>query len=195
MPNLFEPRQASDIADLVKAFPLCWVFSGDGENRHATALPLLAEIDDEGRVRSLFGHIARSNPQQAALEADPRASILCMGPQGYVSPGLVSSNLTWGPTWNYAVVRFETEVQFDAEQNDAALWDLAEALEGSTWTPDRMGDRYDKLKPRIVAFHARVLETHARFKLGQDENDTVFNEIVDGHPNRLLADWMRRSRA
>ena len=195
MPNLFEPRQASDIADLVKAFPLCWVFSGDGENRHATALPLLAESDDEGRVRSLFGHIARSNPQQAALEADPRASILCMGPQGYVSPGLVSSNLTWGPTWNYAVVRFETEVQFDAEQNDAALWGLAEALEGGTWTPDRMGDRYDKLKPRIVAFHARVLETHARFKLGQDENDTVFNEIVEGHPNRLLADWMRRSRA
>ena len=195
MPNLFEPRQASDIADLVKAFPLCWVFSGDGENRHATALPLLAEIDDEGNVRSLFGHVARSNPQQAALEADPRASILCMGPQGYVSPGLVSSNLTWGPTWNYAVVRFETEVQFDAEQNDAALWGLAEALEGGTWTPDRMGDRYDKLKPRIVAFHARVLETHARFKLGQDENDTVFNEIVEGHPNRLLADWMRRSRA
>lgn len=194
MSNLFEPRRASDVADLVKAFPLCWVISGDAEHRYATPLPLLAETDDEGQVCSLFGHMARSNPQQAALESDPRASILCMGPQGYVSPGLVSSNLTWGPTWNYAVVRFETELRFDPEENDNALWRLAESLEGDAWTPERMGDRYEKLKPRIVAFHARVLETHARFKLGQDENDTVFAEVVEGHPNRELADWMRRSR-
>ena len=194
MSNLFEPRQGSDIADLVKAYPLCWVVSGDAGSRHATPLPLLAETDEAGEVRSLFGHMARSNPQQAALESDPRAAVLCMGPQGYISPGLVGSNPTWGPTWNYAVVRFETEIRFGAEQNDAALWRLAESLEGNAWTPERMGERYDKLKPRIVAFRARVLETHARFKLGQDENGTVFNEIVEGHPNRPLADWMRRSR-
>jgi transcriptional regulator len=119
-----------------------------------------------------------------------------MGPQGYISPRLVS-NPTWGPTWNYAVCRFETEVRFVPEETDAALSRLAAALEGveqDSWTPERMGERYDQLKRHIVAFRADVLETHAKFKLGQDENDVVFEDIVAGLKDRTLADWMLRNR-
>jgi transcriptional regulator len=57
-----------------------------------------------------------------------------------------------------------------------------------------MGARYDQLKPHIIAFRAEVLETHAKFKLGQDENDAVFRDIVDGLADRALADWMNRTR-
>jgi transcriptional regulator len=143
-----------------------------------------------------LGHIARRNPQQKALEREPRATILCMGPNGYISPKLVS-NPTWGPTWNYAVCRFETEIRFVPEENDVALHRLAAALEGvgaDSWTPARMGDRYHQLKQRIVAFRATVLETHARFKLGQDESDAAFSEIVNGVADRTLAEWMSRAR-
>lgn len=196
MANPYEPRSPSDIARLVAEYPLCWVVSGSSEDRHATPLPLLGETDGDGRVHSLLGHMARSNPQQAALEKDPRATVLCMGPQNYISPRIVS-NPTWGPTWNYAVCRFEVDVRFAPDENDTALWRLAAALEGNgegAWTPDRMGPRYEQLKPRIVAFHARVRETHARFKLGQDESEAVFGEIVDGLADPTLAEWMRRSR-
>jgi transcriptional regulator len=192
----FLPREPSDVSELVRAYPLCWIVSGSDADRHATPLPLLPEQDSEGRVTSLFGHIARSNPQQQALERHPRATILCMGPQGYVSPRLVS-NPTWGPTWNYAVCRFETEVRFVPEETDAALSQLAAALEGverDSWTPEKMGERYNQLKHRIVAFRAEVLETYAKFKLGQDENDVVFENIVDGLEDRTLADWMLRNR-
>jgi len=119
-----------------------------------------------------------------------------MGPNGYISPTLVS-NPTWGPTWNYAVCRFETEIRFVPEENDAALSRLAAALEGTgadSWTPARMGKRYEELKPRIIAFRAVVLETHARFKLGQDENDVVFKDIVEGLADATLASWMSRTR-
>jgi transcriptional regulator len=192
----FLPREPSDVSDLVEAYPLCWIVSGSDADRHASALPLLPEQDPGGRVASLFGHIARSNPQQQALERDPRATILCMGPQGYISPRLVS-NPTWGPTWNYAICRFETEVSFVPEETDEALSRLAAALEGSereSWTPERMGERYHKLRRHIVAFRAHVLETHAKFKLGQDENDVVFGDIVGGLEDRTLAEWMLRSR-
>jgi transcriptional regulator len=57
-----------------------------------------------------------------------------------------------------------------------------------------MGERYHQLKQRIVAFRAEVLETHAKFKLGQDENDLVFKDIAEGLADRTLADWMSRSR-
>lgn len=193
---LFLPRVSSDVSRLVEAYPLCWVVSGGPDERLATPLPLLPEHDGDGRVASLLGHIARSNPQQKALETNPRATILCMGPNGYVSPQLVS-NPTWGPTWNYAVCRFETEIRFVPEENDSALHHLAAALEGTgadSWTPARMGDRYSQLKEHIVAFRAVVLETHAKFKLGQDENDIVFKDIVDGLADRTLAEWMSRTR-
>jgi transcriptional regulator len=196
MTTAFVPRVAADVASLVGAYPLCWVISGSTEERLATPLPLLAETDEHGRVVSLLGHMGRTNPQHEALVANPRATILSMGPQGYISPRLVS-NLTWGPTWNYAVCRFETEVRFVPEETGDALWKLAEALEGraaDSWTPRQMGDRYEQLKQCIIAFRAVVQETHPRFKLGQDENDSVFSEIVEGLENRDLADWMVRTR-
>lgn len=193
----FVPRDETDIGKLVRAYPLCWILSGEAGDRLATPLPLLPEEDGEERVVSLFGHMAKSNPQQKALETDPRATILCMGPQGYISPQLVSDP-TWGPTWNYAVCRFETKIRFVPEETDKALHDLAAALEGSDpscWSPQRMGERYHLLKTRIVAFRAEILEAHAKFKLGQDENDQVFNEIVEGLKDRQLADWMSCTRS
>jgi transcriptional regulator len=193
MTTAFVPRDSGDVAKLVQAYPLCWVVSGGTEDRLATPLPLLAETNEQGRVVSLLGHMGRANPQHEALVANPRATILSMGPQGYISPRLVS-NLTWGPTWNYAVCRFETDVQFVPEETGDAVWKLAEALEGGSWTPARMGDRYDQLKQRIIAFRAFVREEHPRFKLGQDENDIAFSEIVERLENQDLAEWMVRTR-
>jgi transcriptional regulator len=193
--TLFPPKEPSDIRRLIEAYPLCWVVSGGEDERYATPLPLLPE-EDEGRLIALLGHIARANPQQGALEKDPRATILCMGANGYVSPTLVS-NPTWGPTWNYAVCRFETWVRFVPDENDAALSRLSAALEGTgadCWNPSLMGERYHELKKHIVAFRADVLETHARFKLGQDETEVVFNDIVEGLADRTLAEWMIRAR-
>ena len=196
MANAYVPREKSDVTRLVAAFPLCWLLTGGAEDRLSTPLPLLAEPADDGSVRSLLGHIPRRNPQLAALENDPRATILCMGPQGYISPKLVT-NLTWGPTWNYAACRFEVDVEIVPDETDAALFRLAEALEGvgdGTWTPERMGPRYETLKQYIVGFRAHVRETHARFKLGQDEAEGTFAEIVEQLGNAELAEWMVAAR-
>lgn len=192
----FAPREPSDISRLVDSYPLCWIVTGESIDRLATPLPLLAERDGTGAVRSLLGHIPLAHPQCTALKSDPRASVLCLGPQAYVSPRLVS-NPTWGPTWNYAACRFEVEVEFVPSETDFALLKLSEALEGrgaGAWRPERMGPRYEQLKKRIVAFRAQVREAHARFKLGQDESDATFEEIVGAHADRELADWMRRAR-
>lgn len=199
MPTPFLPRAPSDVAALVEAYPLCWVISGTGAGAgepHATPLPLLPEIGAGGAVVSLLGHFARSNPQVAALERDRSAMILCTGPQAFVAPRLVSDP-SWGPTWNYAVVRFEVDIAFVPEENDAALEKLAAALERGQpdpWTPDRMGARYDQLARYIVAFRATVRAVHPKFKLGQDEKRQVFDEIVAGVADRDLAEWMVRSR-
>ena len=193
--SLFTPCP-NQVTALVDAFPLAWVVSGGGEYGFAaTPLPLLGERDEEGAVVALFGHFARANPQVAALERAPAATILFTGPQGYISPDLVS-NPGWGATWNYAVARFDVDVRFVPDETASAVERLAAALEAgkpAPWAPDRMGARYDQLLPHIVAFRARVRATHARFKLGQDEGLATFDEIVAGLDDSELAHWMRAS--
>ncbi|MEI9963697.1 MAG: hypothetical protein WDM92_02370 [Caulobacteraceae bacterium] len=79
------------------------------------------------------------------------------------------------------------------ELNDRALALLIEALEGhgpDAWRAERMGERYARLVPRIVAFRAEVLSVHATFKLGQDEDEATFSEIVAGVDDRELARLM-----
>jgi transcriptional regulator len=191
--SVFSPGVAGDVTALIAAHPLAWIISNGPTGFVSTPLPLLAECDGEGRVIALFGHFAKRNPHVAALEADPRAAILFQGAEGYVSPRLVS-NPTWGPTWNYAVVRFETEVTFVPEETPSAVERLAAHLEGTgpgAWTVAEMGARAAPMLDHIVAFRARVLSERATFKLGQDESAQTFEEIVTRHPNGALVDAMR----
>ena len=67
-------------------------------------------------------------------------------------------------------------------------------LDRAPGRPSAWGRATKQLKPRIIGFRAHVRETHARFKLGQDETDVTFAEIVEGHADPELAEWMRRAR-
>ena len=192
----FDPKSPADIQRLVSACPLATLVSSGPAGFAATPLPLVPEIDGDGCIVALIGHFARSNPQWLELQDRPQAMAVFHGPQGYVSPRIVSKP-GWGPTWNYAVVRFQVEVTLTPERNDRALALLIEALEHDgpgAWRASMMGERYHRLITRIVAFRAKVLSTHATFKLGQDEDDTSFAEIVARIEDRRLADMMVAQR-
>ena len=197
MSSPFDPRSHADVLALVRRHPLAWVVPRAGDVP-ATPLPLLAECDGDGdgRIVALFGHLALRNPLVEALRAAPRALLLFNGPQGYITPRLVSKP-DWGPTWNYAVARFDVQVEFVPDETDASLVRLAEHLEAghdTPWTVERMGPRYAQLRQHIIAFRAHVVQAHATFKLGQDEAPATFEEIVDGHPDASLVEWMRSQR-
>jgi transcriptional regulator len=190
--SVFDPRSSADIARLVRDYPLATVVSNGASGFGATPLPLLAESDADGRIVALIGHFARSNPHLEALRADPRAVAIFQGPQAYVSPRIVSKP-GWGPTWNYAVARFQIKVTLTPDLNDRALALLIEAMEGSgpdAWRASMMGERYDRLVPHIVAFRADVHSVHATFKLGQDEDDASFAEIVERIEDHALGALM-----
>ena len=185
----FAPRSHEDIVRILADHPLAWVISRDFQ---ATPLPLIAETDASGSIVSLLGHFARRNPQVAALQGNPDALMLFQGPQGYISPRLVS-NPTWAPTWNYAVVRFEVTVAFVPGEIDVAVERLAAHLEHARhdpWRVEELGGRYDQLRQHIIAFRAQVRAMRATFKLGQDEERATFNEIVAGLANPPLAQLM-----
>ena len=196
--DIFAPQGDEQVLRLVHEHPLAWVVSLDGGSFRATPLPLRPRVGAGGRIEALEGHMARSNPQQAALERDGRALLLFSGPQGYISPSWISDR-TWAPTWNYAVAQFIVTIAFDEApaRLDAHLDDLVSAMgrgRPGAWHPREMGARYQTLKRHIVPFVARVVEQRAKFKLGQDERDSVFSEIsaaLAGSGQDALLAWMR----
>ncbi len=192
--SVWSPRNAAEVATLVARHPLAWVVSS-APSFHATPLPLVADLAEDGSVAALVGHFALRNPQVEALRANPRALVLFQGAQGYVSPELVSQP-QWAPTWNYAVARFQVEIAFDPQDNGEALDRLIAHMEGDRpdrWTVADMGERYEPMSRHIIAFTAKVLSCDATFKLGQDERPESFAQILAGHPDAALVEAMREA--
>lgn len=180
-------------ARLIASYPLGWLVSRDF---NASPLPLLAEQGEDGRIISLFGHCARRNPLCDDFRKDSSGLVLFQGPAGYISPRHVS-NRDWAPTWNYAVLRFTVRVEMLPSEASSAVERLLNRLEADYpghWSTAELGERYVQMLDQIVAFRAHVESFAPTFKLGQDETDQTFAEIVDRHPDAILADWMRYFR-
>jgi transcriptional regulator len=193
MSGPFDDWTNDDLAALIAGHPLAWVVTR-GERFRATPLPILLERNADGAPVSLIGHFGRSNPQIETVRDDPHALFLFQGPHRYISPDM-AGRADWGPTWNYAVARIEAEITLDPALNDEAVARLIAAMERDRpepWTADQLGARYDALIRHIVAFRARITHIDARFKLGQDETDIVFDTIVSHLGDDPLAGWMRR---
>ena len=188
----FEPRTQADLLKLIGEYPLAWVVSADSSGFCATPLPMLAEPGPDGGTASLLGHFALSNPHVAMLRAAPQATILFMGPQGYISPELISKP-GWAPTWNYAMAQFDVQIEFVPQENSQALEKLVYWMERERqvpWTVARMGARYERMAQKIVAFRAQIQRVRGRFKLGQDESQQTRTEILQKLDNADLVRWM-----
>jgi transcriptional regulator len=189
----FEPRSQADVVRLIEEYPLAWVVSVGSSGFGATPLPLLAETNGEGHVIALFGHFALGNPHVAMLRSSPRATVLFMGPEGYISPEAVSQP-GWAPTWNYAVAQFDVDIEFVPEETGAAVDRLVRKMERDRtqpWTIARMGPRYDRMVTKIIGFRAHVRTTRGRFKLGQDESKQTLSELLATVDDAALLHWMK----
>jgi transcriptional regulator len=190
---IFDSRSEADILRLVDEYPLAWVVSAGTSGFGASPLPLLAETDCTGRIASLVGHVALANPQVIQLRASPLATILFMGPHGYISPELVSKP-DWAPTWNYATARFDAEVEFLPQETERLVERLVRRMERDRpepWNIAQMGARYTLLAKRIVGFRAHVSAVQGRFKLGQDESLSTLSNILSGLEDASLTRWMK----
>lgn len=189
----FSPKNHTHVARFVEEEMLALVTTHDEHGYISTPLPLVAEVDQSGKIDAFIGHFAIANPHLARVDAQPRVQIAFLGPHGYISPKMVSAQ-KWGPTWNYRLAQFEADVTLEPLRTREAIVALVDALEGTgegAWTVDQMGDRFERMAAQVVAFRARVISVRAKFKLGQDEKPRTFNEIVASLVNRPLAQAMQ----
>lgn len=193
----FVPEDASEIDRLIAAHPFAQLVSCAGPMPVCTPLPLLLQRDADGAW--LLGHFARANPQVALLREHPQALAVFVGEHAYMSPSWLRDR-TQAPTWNYETVHCEVEVEFlDREEAiHTALDQLVRHMETGrpqAWSIADMGPRYEQLTRAVIAFRARVTAIHPKFKLGQNERDDVYADMLAGAEREQLhgiADAMRR---
>lgn len=198
--GVFAPPSELDVTRLVLGNPFAWVVSAVDGGLSATPLPIRPILDAEDRVVELRGHFARSNPHVERLRRSGRALLLFMGPHGYISASWLRDR-TRTPTWNYAMVQYLVDIELveDPARTDALMRDLVDAMERGrerAWSLDEMGERYQRLVSGVIGFHAHIRERHVKFKLGQDERDAEYADIVaalQGEGDGPLLAWMQQA--
>ncbi len=189
MSELSPRTEQDEVARLIATHPFGWIVPL-GQPGLASPMPLLLEGE------SLLGHLPRAHPLVGAFEADPSGVFLFQGPHGYISPEWLSDK-DWAPTWNFAVAMISAEVVIDDALTDEALRRLVAHMEqgrDQPWTVDAMGPRYASLRERVIGFRATITGCRLRLKLGQDESDTAFGQILAGLGDTPLARWMAEAR-
>lgn len=141
----------------------------------ATHLPLVL-APDEGPYGTLYGHVARANPQWQDFDTNAEVLVIFQGPHTYISPSWYEVELSV-PTWNYAVVhaygspRLITEYGALCRMLDT-LVRTYESQFPKPWLFQLPDDYIGKMVQGIVGFALPISRIEGKFKMSQNRSTT-----------------------
>lgn len=133
---------------------------------------------------TIYGHVARHNPQSQVFNGRDTAVIVFHGPHSYISP-------TWYakpeavPTWNFAVVHATGKPKPVADPTalHELLAKLIQKFEGKDSAYDfaKLPDSYIAgMIGGIIGFQMEIELLEGKFKLGQDRSDADKKAMLAG---------------
>jgi len=186
------PEQAAvDLMRRLRFGTLVSIHNGEPQFSH---IPLLVDVDADGKLLRLRGHFARANPHWTALAESPEATVIFNGPNAYVSAQWYTPGNPAAPTWNYVVVHVRGTIRLATSEtvtsgivddliraNEADLpvqWDLA------SYSPERRA----ALLPHIIGFSFEITAVEPKFKLNQHYGDADKKSAAAGLMTRGTED-------
>jgi transcriptional regulator len=137
----------------------------------ASHIPFL--VERQGDEVHLLGHLARPNPQLAAMSQGGEVLTIFSGPHAYVSPRWYANGPAV-PTWNYADVHAYGVVRLidDPGWLRGFLDRLSQRHEAGSETPWRSEEQpaafIDRMLNGIVGIDIAVTRLEGKFKLSQN---------------------------
>jgi transcriptional regulator len=127
IPPAFREEELPALHEIIRGARLANLVTATTEGLIATPLPLLI-APDEGPYGTLYGHVARANPQWS-LAPTGEALAMFTGPDAYISPSWYASKQEHHkvvPTWNYIAVHAYGAAEFFEDKD--RLLDLVSRL-------------------------------------------------------------------
>ncbi|XOV77610.1 MAG: FMN-binding negative transcriptional regulator [Aestuariibacter sp.] len=177
VPKNMQLQDRAEITQFIAEFGFALMVSPDMQASH---LPLIYQAD-EGPNGTLYGHMARANPQWRELSG---ADVLCVfsGPHSYISPTWYAAGPAV-PTWNYAAVHCYGSVSLLDEQQTTVSMDwLVQKYEPELLNNQGVmpADYRQKLVKAVVGFKIAVSDIQAKEKLGQQRKSEDQQGVVQG---------------
>lgn len=143
IPPAFRETDRDAIHATMRAAGLASLVTATADGLLCTPLPMLLD-PDEGEMGTLYGHVAKANPQWREPPAGDALAIF-MGPDAYVTPSWYESKRVDGkvvPTWNYVAVHAYGPVEFfeDSDRLLEIVTRLTDRHEGGRAEPWAVAD-------------------------------------------------------
>jgi transcriptional regulator len=202
IPPAFSLSQTAMCHALMRAHPFATLVSHDASGRpFASHLPLILD-PQPSEFGTLYGHLARANPQARLLGKSTTGLVIFQGPHSYVSPRWYESRQDV-PTWNYVVVHAYVRPKLlPTEQNRHVLEKLVQTFEGfeeGAWDLNELPrSTFETLSKHIVSFELKIDQLEGKAKLSQNRapSDTAgvrkALEASEHETDWALARWMSR---
>lgn len=187
-PRAFALDDLPEIQQLIQHTRLAQLITLGENGLQASHLPLLLN-PDEGPNGTLYGHLARANPQWRELQNGSEALVIFAGADAYISPAFYPAKAEHGkvvPTWNYIAVHAygKPEVFSDAERLlkvVTALTDRHESGRAQPWrVSDAPADYIDGMLKAIVGFALPIERLVGKRKLSQNRSAADMAGVRDG---------------
>ncbi|WP_110948302.1 FMN-binding negative transcriptional regulator [Pseudomonas bohemica] len=176
-PSYFKDEDLASLHRQIEGSRLATLVNFDGTEMQASHVPLLLDLT-QGANGTLFGHLAKANPQWETL-ASGEALIIFQGPDAYISPSFYAAKAEHGkvvPTWNYLAVHAygRAEVFTDPArllQIVSELTQKHEATRSEPWAvSDAPADYIEKMLNGIVGFAIPIERLEGKRKLNQNRS-------------------------
>lgn len=187
VPPAFREDDLAALHATMREARLANLVTATAEGLVATPLPLLL-APEEGPYGTLYGHLARANPQWKLPPAG-EAMALFMGPDAYVSPSWYASKREHGkvvPTWNYVAVHAYGPAEFFDDAGrllDAVtrLTDRHERPRAEPWAVADAPDAFIRAQLKgIVGLRLPIARIEGKRKMSQNRSEADRRGVAAG---------------
>jgi transcriptional regulator len=174
MPERFREDDLPTLHALMRDYSFATLVTQHEGVPFASHLPLVLAAD-EGPYGTLYGHMARPNPQWRDFDAAQDVLVIFQGPHTYVSPSWYAEDPANVPTWNYAAVHAYGSPRLitDDDSCRALLDTLVRRHEEPFATPWRLHMPEAELRQKmqgIMTFAIRITRLEGKLKLSQNRS-------------------------
>jgi transcriptional regulator len=175
MPPLFKIDELGAIHAAMQASRLATLVTATADGLIGTPLPLILD-PREGEYGTLYGHVARPNPQWKT-PVSGEAMAIFTGPDAYVTPSWYVTKAEHGkvvPTWNYLAVHAYGAVEFFEDADRlldvvTRLTELHERSRAEAWQVSDAPADFIKAQLRgIVGLKMPITRLDAKKKMSQN---------------------------
>ena len=187
IPSAFRETDLPFIHETMRAAGLASLVTATANRLVCTPLPLFLDAS-EGEMGTLYGHVAKANPQWREVPAGEAMAIF-MGLDAYVTPSWYEGKSQDGkvvPTWNYVAIHAYGPVELFQDTDRlldvvTRLTDLHEGLRPRPWAVSDAPPEFIQAQLRgIVGVRLPITRIEAKRKMSQNRKAEDRASVKEG---------------